>query len=75
MLHINEPTLDSRCKMLVVLCFPDLYPNGYGGMHHTRESTLNDFDYVKTIMKLHVAQFRLNIQLFLSFSSCHDMSN
>jgi len=30
MLCINEPTLDSCCKMLDVLCFPDLYPNGYG---------------------------------------------
>ena len=33
MLRINEHTLDSRYKMLDMLCFPDLYPNGYGGMH------------------------------------------
>ena len=68
MLRINEPTLDSRCKILDVLCFPNLYPNGLGGMHHTREIALNDSDYVKTIMQSRLPQFRLNIQfLFYHF--------
>jgi len=68
MLCINEPTLDSRCKLLDVLCFPDLYPNGYGGIYHTRESILKDSDYVKAIMQSRVARFRLNIQfLFYHF--------
>ena len=68
MLRINERTLDSRCKMLNMLCFPDLYPNGYGGMDHPRETRLHDSDYVKTILQSRIPRFRLNIQfLFYHF--------
>ena len=40
MLRINERTLDSHCKMLDMLCFPDLYPNSYAGMNHPREARI-----------------------------------
>ena len=68
MLRINEPTLNSHCKLLDTLCFPDLYPDGNGGMYHVRQANLGNADYVKTIMQSRIARFRLNIQfLFYHF--------
>ena len=33
MLRVTEPTIDGRCKQLDMMCFPDLFPFGVGGMH------------------------------------------
>ena len=36
-LRVDEPSLDSRCKQLDTMCFPDLFPRGFGGLHQARE--------------------------------------
>lgn len=47
MLRINEPAIDGQCKQLDVMCFPDLFPFGVGGMHDSREVQLEPSDYVR----------------------------
>ena len=33
LLRINKPALNAHCKQLDLMCFPDLFPQGYGGLH------------------------------------------
>ena len=66
LLRITESAMDNRCKQLDVLCFPDLFPFGTGGLHHTREVKLDPSDYVKTIIQSRDPRFRLN-QHYLFF--------
>ena len=66
MLRITEAAIDGRCKQLDLICFPDLFPFGVGGMHYSREVSLKPSDYVKTIIQSRDPRFRLN-QQFLFF--------
>ena len=65
LLCITESAMDNRCKQLDILCFPDLFPFGTGGLHHTREVKLDPSDYVKTIMQSRDPKFRLNQQYLI----------
>ena len=65
-LRITEAAIDGRCKQLDLMCFPDLFPFGVGGMHYSREVSLKPSDYVKTIIQSRDPRFRLN-QQFLFF--------
>ena len=66
LLRINEPALNVHCKQLDLLCFPDLFPQGYGGLHQNREFQLSASDYVKTIFLSRYSRFRRSLQ-FLFF--------
>ena len=66
LLRINEPPLDTRCKQLDLLCFPDLFPNGRGGQHDSREVSLGPADYIKALLQSRDPRFRRNAQ-FLFF--------
>ena len=66
LLQITEPAMDNWCKQLDILCFPDIFPFGIGGLHHSREVPLEPSDYVKTIIQSRDSRFRLN-QQFLFF--------
>ena len=62
LLHINEPALDTCCKQLDLLCFPNLFPRGYGGQYQNREVKLTASEYVKTILQSRYPRFRCNLQ-------------
>ena len=48
------------------MCFPDLFPQGYGGLHENRNFPLPKSDYVKLIFMSRYSKFRRNLQ-FLFF--------
>jgi len=62
LLKINEAPLDSRTKHLDMLCFPDLYPHGVGGLACDRQIQLQPAEYVKCILMSRDSWFRLNQQ-------------
>ena len=64
LLRINEPALSAHYKQLDLLCFPDLFPQGYGGLHHNRNFPLPKSDYVKVIFMSRYSKFRRNLQFF-----------
>ena len=63
MLKVNEAPLDSRTKDLDILCFPDVYPHGIGGLKCRREVPLSLAEYTKCILQSRDCNFKLNHQL------------
>ena len=49
MLCVTELIMDGRCKQLNVMCFPDLFPFGVGGMHHSFQCCISRDDINKII--------------------------
>ena len=62
MLKVNEAPLDTRTKHLDMLCFPDLYSHGVGGLTCDREIRIQPSEYVKCILMSRDSRFRLNQQ-------------
>ena len=62
LLKVNEAPLDSRTKHVDMLCFPDLYSHGIGGLRCEREIRLPPADYVKCLLMSRDSRFRLNQQ-------------
>jgi len=51
-----------------MMCFPDIYSLGTGGLHDTGEITLGAADYIKTLLQSRISKFRFNIKfIFYQF--------
>lgn len=57
MLRVENISIDSRDKILDLLCFPDLYPFGKNGQCEQRSIRLPDGEFIKSRLMSKHSQF------------------
>ena len=58
MVNIDEYPIKSNQQYIDLLCFPDLYPTGEFGEHHSRELALTSSEFVKSKLQNKDSRYR-----------------